>query len=103
MNELERLTLELKNEIQKDELRLSHKKELLQTMEEKGVCIFINFDDEKYKGDDKFIIELDRIEDAYFIKQTKNLTLKEFDFNLECSNLDTAIFFYKLLNKSLCV
>mgnify|MGYP003611106181 CR=1 FL=1 len=101
MTELERLKLELKNEIQKDESRLYYKKELLQTLEEKGVCIYTDFEEEKYKGDDKFIIELDIFEDAYFIRQTKNLTLKEFDFNLECSNLDTAVFFYKLLNKSL--
>lgn len=101
MTELEKLKLELKNEIQKDELRLSHKIELLQTMEEKGVCIYTDFDEEKYKGDDKFIIEFDIFEDCYFIYPTKNIKLEEFNFKLESYNLDTAIFFYKLLNNSL--
>ncbi len=101
MTEFERLKLELKNEIQKDELRLSHKKELLHNIEEKGVFIYTDFDEEKYKGDDKFIIEFDIFEDCYFIYPTKNLKFEEFNFNLECSDLDVAVFFYNLLNNTI--
>lgn len=101
MEEFEILKKELKAEIQKDELYLNRKKEFLQTIEESGVCIYKNFEEEKYKGNDRFVIDFDILQDSYFIRQTKNLTLKDFNFNLECENLDVAIFFYNLLNQSL--